>query len=188
MSATAPGSLILIGPPGAGCSSVARAVGSAQGLPVLDLGRLVADELGTRPDLALVAVPETEYRRVEADTAARLLERAVSESVVVALGSGCLEAAGVRQGLERLRLANRQSHRVVALICATRVLATRNGLDAPRSVALGTIHHQFVQMLHERQARCRELADTIIDTSATTPEEAGEQVIRAVEAGFSHHS
>lgn len=79
MSATAPGAFILIGPAGAGCSSVARAIGSARGLPVLDLGRLVADELGTRPDLALVAVPETEYRRVEADTAARLLERAVSE-------------------------------------------------------------------------------------------------------------
>ena len=188
MSATAPGAFILIGPAGAGCSSVARAIGSALGLPVLDLGRLVADELGTRPDLALVAVPETEYRRVEADTAARLLERAVSESVVVALGSGCLEARGVRQGLERVRLVNRGTRRVVALTCATRALATRNGLDAPRSVALGTIHHQFVQMLHERQARCRELADTIIDTSATTPEEAGEQVIRAVEAGFSHHS
>ena len=66
MSATAPGSLILIGPPGAGCSSVARAIGSAQGLPVLDLGQLVADELGTRPELALVAVAETEYRRIEA--------------------------------------------------------------------------------------------------------------------------
>jgi len=76
LSATVPGSLILIGPPGAGCSSVARAIGSAQGLTVLDLGRLVADELGTRPDLALVAAPETEYRRIEAGTAERLLERA----------------------------------------------------------------------------------------------------------------
>ena len=188
MSATAPGSLILIGPPGAGCSCVAQAIGGAQGLTVLDLGRLVADELGTRPDLALVAVPETEYRRIEAGTAERLLERAETGGLVVALGSGCLDATGVRQGLERLRGANRGTHHVVSLTCATRVLATRNGLDAPRSVALGTIHHQFVQMLHERQARCRELADTIIDTSATTPEEAGEQVIRAVEAGFSHHS
>ena len=188
MSATAPGSLILIGPPGAGCSSVARAVGSAQGLPVLDLGRLVADELGTRPDLALVAVPETEYRRVEADTAVRLLERAQTGSVVVALGSGCLEATGVRQGLERLSLADRGTHHVVSLTCATRVLATRNGLDAPRSVALGTIHHQFVQMLHERQAQCRDLADVVIDTTTTTPDEAGEKVMSAVAADLSRHS
>ena len=188
MSGPAPGSLILIGPPGAGCSSVARAIGGVQGLTVLDLGRLVADELGTRPDLALVAVPETEYRRIEAGTAERLLERAETGGLVVALGSGCLEAAGVRQSLERLRLANRQSHRVVALICATRALATRNGLDAPRSVALGTIHHQFVQMLHERQAQCRDLADVVIDTTTTTPDEAGEKVMSAVAADLSRHS
>lgn len=189
MSGEAPGgALILIGPPGAGCSSVARAIGDAQGLPVLDLGRLVADELGTRPDLALVAVPETEYRRVEADTAARLLERAETGSAVIALGSGCLGATGVRQGLERLRLANRQTHQVVALTCATRALATRNGLDAPRSVALGTIHHQFVQMLHERQAQCRDLADVVIDTTSTTPDEAGQKVMSAVGTELSRHS
>lgn len=188
MSGTAPGSLILIGPPGAGCSSVARAIGGAQGLTVLDLGRLVADELGTRPDLALVAVPETEYRRIEAGTAERLLECAETGGLVVALGSGCLEATGVRQGLERLRLANRGTHHVVSLTCATRVLATRNGLDAPRSVALGTIHHQFVQMLHERQARCQDLADVVIDTTSTTPDEAGEKVMSAVGADLSRHS
>ena len=188
MSGTAPGSLILIGPPGAGCSSVARAIGGAQGLSVLDLGRLVADELGTRPDLALVAVPETEYRRIEAGTAERLLERAETGGLVVALGSGCLEATGVRQGLERLRGANRGTHHVVSLTCATRVLATRNGLDAPRSVALGTIHHQFVQMLHERQARCQDLADVVIDTTSTTPDEAGEKVMSAVGADLSRHS
>ena len=188
MSATAPGAVILIGPAGAGCSSVARAIGSARGLPVLDLGRLVADKLGTRPDLALVAVPETEYRRVEADTAARLLERAVSESVVVALGSGCLEARGVRQGLERLRLAGRSTHHVVALTCATRVLATRNGLDAPRSVALGTVHHQFVQMLHERQTLCRDMADVVIDTTATTPDEAAQKVMNDIGTDLSRHS
>ena len=90
MSATAPGSLILIGPPAAGCSSVARAIGSAQGLPVLDLGQLVADELGTRPELALVAVAETEYRRIEAGTAERLLERAETGGLVVALVAGAV--------------------------------------------------------------------------------------------------
>ena len=188
MSVTVPGSLILIGPPGAGCSCVAQAIGGAQGLTVLDLGRLVADELGTRPDLALVAVPETEYRRIEAGTAERLLERAETGGLVVALGSGCLEATGVRQGLERLRLANRGTHHVVSLTCATRVLATRNGLDAPRSVALGTIHHQFVQMLHERQARCQDLADVVIDTTSTTPDEACEKVMSAVGADLSRHS
>ena len=58
MSATVPGSLILIGPPGAGCSCVAQAIGGAQGLTVLDLGRLVADELGiARPAPTGVQTP-----------------------------------------------------------------------------------------------------------------------------------
>ena len=176
MSTHSPRALVIIGPPGAGCSSVGRAVGAAEGLPVLDLGRSVADELATSPDLALVAVPEGEYRRVEARVALDLLDRAQAEGAVVALGSGCLGDPRLRPG-----------DYAVALTCATRVLATRNGLDAPRSVALGTVHHQFVQMLHERQARCRELADVVVDTTSTTPRQAGEQVIEAVRSGFSHH-
>ena len=50
--------LVLIGPPGAGCSSVGRVLGRAAGLPELDLALSVAEELGTIPDLAIVAVPE----------------------------------------------------------------------------------------------------------------------------------
>ena len=183
MSADFPRALVIIGPPGAGCSSVGRAIGAAEGLPVLDLGRCVADELATSPDLALVAVPEGEYRRVEARVALDLLDRAQAEGAVVVLGSGCLGDPRLRDRLEHLRCGDC----AVALTCATRVLATRNGVDAPRSVALGTVHHQFVQMLHERLARCRELADVVVDTTSTTPQQAGEQVIEAVRSGFSRH-
>ncbi len=165
-----------------------RALGNAENLPVLDLGRSVADELGTSPDLALVAVPEAEYRRVEADTALRLLERAAAGGGVVALGSGCLGDRRIRESLADPRLGQGRDLRVVALTCATRVLATRNGLDAPRSVALGTVHHQFVQMLHERRTRCRELADVVVDTTSTTPEEACDEIMRTVRSGFSRHS
>lgn len=155
---------------------------------MLDLARNVADELGTSPDLALVAVPEAEYRWVETGIALRLLNRATAEGAVVALGSGCLNDPQVREYLEDLRVGTGQSYRVVALTCATRVLATRNGLNAPRSMALGAVQQQFVQMLNQRQAQCRELADVIVDTTETTPQEAGDQVIRAVRASFSPHS
>ena len=165
-----------------------RSIGAIEGLPVLDLGRRVADELGTSPDLALVAVPEADYRRVEARVACQVLDHAVAQGAVVALGSGCLGDPRIGRRLEELRLVHDRSRQIVALACATRVLATRNGLDAPRSVALGTIHHQFVQMLHERQAQCQDLADVVIDTTSTTPDEAGEKVMSAVRSGLSHHS
>jgi len=60
---------------------------------------------------------------------------------------------------------------------SARRLAGRNGLDAPRSVALGNVHHTFMQMLRAREAACRELASLNLDTTDTTPEQAAASVL-----------
>ena len=162
------GAVVLIGPPGAGCTSVGRALARATGAPFADLAAVVAAELGTAPELALVAAGERRYRRVEADAARALLEEARRRGGVVALGSGCLADDAVRALLRPLAAGGR----VVALTASARRLAGRNGLDAPRSVALGNVHRAFVQMLRAREALCRELASSTLDTTDTTPEQA----------------
>ncbi|QPL06439.1 MULTISPECIES: shikimate kinase [Actinomyces] len=170
MSPTGPDGIVLLGAPGAGCGSVARALGRAMGLPVRDLGAVVAERLGVEESLALVAVGEERYRRVEAEAACALL--ADLAGTVTALGSGCLADAGVRSALERARCGGA---RTVLLTATTRRLATRNGLDAPRSVALGNVHHAFTQMLRAREDLCRRAAGAeavVVDTTSTTPEQA----------------
>ena len=162
------GSVVLIGPPGAGCTAVGRALADLWGVPVSDLAGTVARALGTRPELALVAVPETRYRSVEATTALDLLAAAGRRRRVVALGSGALADERVRRALGAV---DESGGRVIALTASTRRLASRNGLDAPRSMALGTVHHEVVRMLRARQALCRELARAEVDTTAATPEE-----------------
>lgn len=162
------GAVVLIGPPGAGCTSVGRALARATGAPFADLAAIVAAELGSAPELALVAAGERRYRRVEADAARALLEEARRRGGVVALGSGCLADDAVRALLRPLAAGGR----VVALTASARRLAGRNGLDAPRSVALGNVHRAFVQMLRDREALCRELASSTLDTTDTTPEQA----------------
>lgn len=169
-------SVVLVGVPGAGCSSVSEALGGLTGAPVADLAAIVAGELGTTPELALVAVPEARYREVESATALALLSEATARPGVVALGSGCLADEDVVVALDEVRGAG---GRVVALTASTRRLSTRNGLDAPRSVGLGNVHHEFVQALHAREARCREVADAVVDTSETTPVEAAQTVLAA---------
>ena len=162
------GAVVLIGPPGAGCTSVGRALARATGAPFADLAAVVAAELGSAPELALVAAGERRYRRVEADAARALLEEARRRGEVVALGSGCLADDAVRALLRPLAAGGR----VVALTASARRLAGRNGLDAPRSVALGNVHRAFVQMLRDREALFRELASSTLDTTDTTPEQA----------------
>lgn len=169
------GAVVLIGPPGAGCTSVGRALAQATGAPFADLAAAVAAALGTGPDLALVAAGERRYRRVEALAARALLEEALRRGGVVALGSGCLTDTDVRALLRRLTAGG---GRVVALTASARRLAGRNGLDAPRSVALGNVHHTFMQMLRAREAACRELASLNLDTTDTTPEQAAASVLR----------
>lgn len=168
------GAVVLIGPPGAGCTSVGRALARATGAPFADLAAVVAAELGSAPELALVAAGERRYRRVEADAARALLEEARRRGGVVALGSGCLADDAVRALLRPLAAGGR----VVALTASARRLAGRNGLDAPRSVALGNVHHTFMQMLRAREAACRELASLNLDTTDTTPEQAAASVLR----------
>jgi shikimate kinase len=166
---TAAGSTVLIGPPGAGCSAVGRTLAASWGVPMLDLAEVVAQELGTRPELALVAIPEARYRVVESTAALRLLAEAEHYRRVVALGSGCVTDERVRQ---ELRAAEGRGDRVVALTATVRCLASRNGLNAPRSMALGNVHHEFVQMLHAREATCRELASMRVDTTDISPRQA----------------
>ncbi|WP_159625248.1 MULTISPECIES: shikimate kinase [unclassified Actinomyces] len=166
--------IALIGPPGAGCTTVARALAGLLGAPCLDLGAQTAARLGTEEELALVATPEAEYRRVEESVALGLIEAARASGGILALGSGCLGSERVRAALAALP---GHGGAVVGLTASVRRLATRNGLDAPRSVALGTIHHEFTQMLREREARCRRVTGVVIDTSEREPADCADQIV-----------
>lgn len=163
--------VVLIGPPGAGCTTVARALAGLRGAPCLDLGAQTAALLGTEEGLALVATPEAEYRRVEEAVALELIEAARVSGGILALGSGCLGSERVRAALAG------HGGAVVGLTASLRRLATRNGLDAPRSVALGTVHHEFTQMLREREARCQRAAGVVIDTSEREPADCADQIV-----------
>lgn len=150
-----------------------RALAQARGgAGCADLSALTAAALGVAAEHALVAVAEEDYRRAEAATAVELLEGA-GDGQVLALGSGWVNCEAVRRALEEFKAGG---GRVVALSAQGRALATRNGLDAPRSVALGPVHHQFIEMLGRREKACRSLAESVVDTTGTTAGQAAARV------------
>ncbi|MDO4244245.1 MAG: shikimate kinase [Actinomyces sp.] len=174
MTRTTGAGVVLIGPPGAGCTSVGRALARRRGLDFADLAQDVAQDLGTTPELALVSVPEDVYRAREAVRAVELLGRTRAEALVLALGSGCLGDPGVSRALARP--IGEPGPRVIALTASPRTLASRTGMDAPRSVALGPVHHAFVVMARERDLLCRQLADVVIDTTGAQVAETVERI------------
>ncbi|WP_103063375.1 shikimate kinase [Actinomyces qiguomingii] len=166
--------VVLIGVPGAGCSSVGRALAQATGAMLVDVGQETARVLGTSADIALVAVGEERYRRAETATALAAIDRALGEGAVVALGSGCLGDSEIRSALKR---AETDGARLVHLTAAARRLATRNGLDAPRSVALGNVHQAFIHMLRQREEACADVSAVVVDTTETTPAQAAAAIL-----------
>ncbi|MDO4900891.1 shikimate kinase [Actinomyces sp.] len=176
-----PAGVVLLGVPGAGCSSVGRVLADTRGAALFDVGQETARALGTTPELALVAVPEERYRQTLASTALKAILRAEQEGAVVALGSGCLSDQAVQDALVRATAAG---VRLVHLTASVRRLATRNGMDAPRSVALGNVRQTFTRMLRERESACARTGAAAVDTTDTTPAQAA-AVIAALDSGRS---
>jgi shikimate kinase len=89
--------LVLVGLPGAGKTTLARALGDAWGCPVVDTD----DELA-----ALVSVPAAQYLRERGEPAFRereleALNAALLEDAVVSTGAGIVTTAEARALLER---------------------------------------------------------------------------------------
>lgn len=170
---------MLLGAPGAGVTSVGAVLAGRLGVDLTDLAGAVARRLGVDEALALVSVGEERYRAVEQEEALAALGDLRSRPGVVALGSGCLTDPQVREALEAARAAGGL---VVAMTAPVRVLATRNGLDAPRSVALGTVRHEFGLMAAERERLCQGLAGLTVDTATTTAQDTAATVLEALAA------
>jgi shikimate kinase len=156
-------SVVLIGPPGAGKSSVGRLLASRLGVPFADTDDLVAREAGKPVGDVFVDDGEQVFRELERGAVARGLEALRTEGGVLALGSGAVLDIEVRQMLARLN--------VIYLEAAFATIAKRSGLDRPRVVVPGNPRGQLRAMLEERRPVYADLASLTVQTDDTAPEE-----------------
>lgn len=162
---------VLIGPPGVGCSAVAKVLAKQLGANLVDVGRTVAQRLGVDPNFAIAQVGEERYRSCEADVFKLSLNAPQEGAQVVAAGSGWINTPGLSQALSQ------SEARVICLSAVDAVLAQRNGLNVPRSAALGTVRRDFLVAAHERLSQCRALASLEIDTSKKLPEQVAVEIM-----------
>lgn len=159
-------SVVLVGPPGAGKTTVGRLLARRLGLGFTDVDALIVERAG-KPIAAMFTD--------DGEDAFRALERAVvaealtSTEGVLALGGGSVLAAATR---ERLR-----GHRVVHLKVGLADGIRRTGMSTARPLLAGVNPRAtFKALLDARAPLYREVATVEVDTSRRSPA----QVVRAL--------
>ena len=165
-----PPAVVLVGPPGAGKSSVGRLLASRLGVPFVDTDDLVKREAGKPVGDIFVEDGEQVFRELERGAVARGLEAIGLRGGVLALGSGAVLDIEVRQMISR--------GTVVYLEAAFATVAKRSGLDRPRVVIPGNPRGMLRAMLDERRPIYAELAELTVSTDGMAPEEVADDLAR----------
>lgn len=146
------GAIVLIGPMGAGKTSVGRRVARALGRPFGDTDKIVVRDHGPIADL-FSTHGEQHFRALERAA----VREALRGEGVVALGGGAVLDAATRAELA--------DHRVVLLTVQPHVVASRIGGGARPLLAGEDPVARWARIYDERRAIYEEIADVAFDTS-----------------------
>ena len=167
----APGAprVVLVGPPGAGKSTVGAELARRWSVELCDTDRAVEEAAGTSISDIFVDQGEAAFRRLEEQAVAQAL---LSCRGVVALGGGAVLSDASRERLAGLPVA--------FLDVGLPVSSTRIGLGANRPLLLGNVRGQLRALLDARRPRYLQVAAFTVSTD----ELSVDQVADAVEAGL----
>ena len=174
-SAWGPGrSIVLIGPPTAGKSSVGELLAKALGVPFADTDTLVADAASKPVSDIFVDDGELVFRELERGAVARGLEAVKPEGGVLAVGSGAVLDPDVRRMLA--------GQVVVYLEAEFATVAKRTGMDRPRVVIPGNPRGRLRSMLEERRPVYAGLATLTVATDGMAAQEVAADLAKRLRA------
>ncbi|MCU1590210.1 MAG: shikimate kinase [Frankiales bacterium] len=157
---------MLVGPPGAGKTTVGRLVAARLGLPFRDTDDDIVTATGkTIPELFFDDGEEA-FRALESDA----VRRALGEHAgVLSLGGGAVLDPGTRALL--------LGHRVVFLAVGLAAATKRVGMSAARPVLALNPRAQLQLLLEARLPLYREVASLEVATDGKPPEQIVEEIL-----------
>jgi shikimate kinase len=161
--------VVLVGPPGAGKSTVARELAGLLGVTARDTDADVEAAAGMAVADVFVEHGEARFRELER---AAVAEALATHPGVLALGGG----APVDPDTRALLAAHRVAFLDVSLPAASR----RIGLDAPRPLLLDAPRAAWKRLMADRRPVYEAVADTVVDTSDASPAEVARRVADAL--------
>jgi shikimate kinase len=145
--------ILLIGPPGAGKSTVARALAEDLGLRFIDTDKLIEKQTGKTITDIFVVDGEPHFREIEMQTLRDVL---ALESAVISLGGGAPISQDAQDAIKRSH-----SH-TVFLDVSLATAAPRVGFNRDRPLLLGNPRAQWQALSDSRRPIYEMLADDAI--------------------------
>lgn len=159
--------VVIVGPPGAGKSTVATALGERLGLPVRDTDADVERGTGRTIGAIFTESGEATFRALEKDAVGAAL---AEHTGILALGGGAVMDERTRSLL--------RGHRVVYLAISMPVGVKRTGISNQRPMFVGVNPRAtFKALLDQRVPAYREVADIEIDTDELTVDAVVDRII-----------
>jgi shikimate kinase len=162
---------VLIGPPGAGKSTVGPLLAALLGAEFAETDAMVEETAGKPVSDIFITDGEHAFRGLERAAVAAALSQ---HPGIVALGGGAVMDPQTRQ-----RLAG---HRVVYLQTGFAAAVRRVGLDSPRPLLIGNPRGRMRELLAERVGVYEALAQITVVTDDRDPQEIADEIAAAVTA------
>jgi shikimate kinase len=160
--------IILIGPPGAGKTSVGKALAKKLSLNFLDSDKVVEEKSGKSISEIFITDGEPAFREMERAAVIDLIE---NQDGVIALGGGSVMDLEVSKRL--LPMAN-----VVFLDVSISNAAPRVGFNRDRPLLLGNPRQQWIALMEKRRSTYEALAKARVSTDNKKPVEVVEEIVK----------
>ena len=171
-----PPRFILIGPPGAGKSTIGAMLARRLKISFVDTDKKISTRAGKSISDIFVDDGEVAFRSVEKVVVAEELQK---DAGVLALGGGAILDSQTQQEIELVKVGG---SRVVFLDVSIAGAAPRIGFNRNRPLLLGNPRAQWLSLMQARRPIYESLADLVVDTSDQQAEQSVEVIVSTWEA------